>query len=75
MAATNGQPTPRTWAEKEQRKALWMKAVWRSHAGCSEARSDSVRVATHAPFLFRSEVAALKGVVFHFSADAFQPGT
>jgi hypothetical protein len=27
----------RTWAEKEQRKALWMKAVWRSHAGCSEA--------------------------------------
>ena len=37
MAATNGQPTPRTWAEKEQRKALWMKAVWRSHAGCSEA--------------------------------------
>ena len=37
MAATNGQPMPRTWAEKEQRKALWMKAVWRSHAGCSEA--------------------------------------
>ena len=29
VAATNGQPTPRTWAEKEQRKALWMKAVWR----------------------------------------------
>ena len=28
MAATNGQPTPRTWAEKEQRKALWMKAAW-----------------------------------------------
>ena len=27
MAATNGQPTPRTWAEKEQRKALWMKRV------------------------------------------------
>ena len=37
MAATNGQPTPPTWAEKEQRKALWMKAVSRSHAGCSEA--------------------------------------
>ena len=32
MAATNGQPMPRTRAEKEQRKALWMKAVWRSHA-------------------------------------------
>ncbi len=37
MAATNGRPTPRTWAEKEQRNALWMKAVWRSFAGCSEA--------------------------------------
>lgn len=37
MAATNGQPTPRTWAEKEQRKALWMKAVCRSHAGWLEA--------------------------------------
>ena len=32
ISATNGQPTPRTWAEKD-RKVLWMKAVWRSHAG------------------------------------------
>ena len=44
MATTNGQPMPRTWAEKEQRKALWMKAVWRSHAGCSEAvRCEGLR--------------------------------